>query len=90
MTTPREQTVTVGVRLEKPLADRLAVLAEKSGRPMSYYVKASLIECLPMHEAVQQAEQNYRDMLAGKIEYVPHEQVKAELLARRKSRENAA
>jgi predicted DNA-binding protein len=78
-----EKTVSVGVRMSRELGDRLAALSKKSGRPMSYYVKEAIVQCLPTQEAVQQAEQSYRDMLDGKIDYIEHEDVRARLLAKR-------
>lgn len=75
------QNVIVGVRMPREIADRLSALAEKSGHSMSHFVKQSVIMCLPMHEAVLEAEENHRAVLAGKMKELSLEASLADYLS---------
>jgi RHH-type rel operon transcriptional repressor/antitoxin RelB len=75
MNTIAEPSVQINVRMPKNISDRLDALAANSGRSKAYYVRQAVTRHIQEMEAVQIAEQSYRDMLAGKVKYTPLEEV---------------
>jgi len=67
------------VRLPEEVEKRLAVLAEQTGRPKSYYVREAIESYLEDLEDLYTAETVYRRVLEGKEEISALEEVEKRL-----------
>ena len=69
----------LAVRLDNETEQRLQILAKKTHRTKSFYVKQALIEYLDDLEDIYIAEQRLEDLRSGKTNTVSFEDVKKEL-----------
>lgn len=67
----------LAVRLDKDLEDRLAAVAQRTGRSKSHYVREALIEKLEELEDIVLLEEALRDPDAGKT--IPFDDVMRDL-----------
>ncbi|PLX71317.1 MAG: CopG family transcriptional regulator [Denitrovibrio sp.] len=67
------------VRLPEEVEKRLAVLAEQTGRPKSYYVREAIESYMEDLEDLYTAETVYRRVLEGKEEISALEEVEKRL-----------
>ena len=62
ITNNEEVTIMVAVRLPREMEDRLAKLAEKTGRSKSFYIRQALEEHLEEMEDIYLAEERFRTL----------------------------
>jgi RHH-type rel operon transcriptional repressor/antitoxin RelB len=65
----------LAIRLPEDIENRLAVLAEKTGRSKSFYVREAIQEHLEDLEDLYLAEQQRTKIRAGKLKTIPLEEV---------------
>jgi RHH-type rel operon transcriptional repressor/antitoxin RelB len=65
----------LAVRLPEDLENRLTVLAEKTGRSKTFYVREAIEEHLEDLEDLYLAEQQRTEILAGRLKTIPLEEV---------------
>ena len=68
----------LAVRLPKDIETRLDVLAEKTGRTKTYYVREAILDHLEDLEDAYLAEQTLTEIRAGKQKTIPLEELAAE------------
>lgn len=68
MNTPN---TAISVRLPDPIVARLNTLASKTGRSKTYYIREAIFEHLENLEDLYDAEQEYRELKAGKDTSIP-------------------
>jgi RHH-type rel operon transcriptional repressor/antitoxin RelB len=67
------EAAMLAIRLPAEIEDRLAALAEATGRTKSFYVREAIIEHLADLEDVYLAEQRSADLCAGSTKVIPLE-----------------
>jgi RHH-type rel operon transcriptional repressor/antitoxin RelB len=65
------EAAMLAIRLPAEIEDRLAALAEATGRTKSFYVREAIIEHLADLEDVYLAEQRSADLRAGSTKVIP-------------------
>jgi RHH-type rel operon transcriptional repressor/antitoxin RelB len=65
----------LAVRLPQDIENRLATLAEKTGRSKTFYVRQAIEEHLEDLEDLYLAEQQMTKIRAGKLKTIPLEEV---------------
>ncbi len=65
----------LAIRLPAEIEDRLAALAEATGRTKSFYVREAIIEHLADLEDVYLAERRLADLRAGRTKPIPLEDI---------------
>ena len=68
----------LAVRLPKDIETRLEVLAERTGRTKTFYVREAILDHLEDLEDAYLAEQTLAEIRAGKQKTIPLEELAAE------------